>query len=41
MELQKELALSRVDLWDKEEISHPLSLEEEEARTDVRELYKK
>ena len=41
VELQKELALSQVDFWDKEEISHPLSLEEEEARKDVREFYKK
>ena len=41
VELQKELALNRMDFWDKVEVSHPLSLKEEEARKDARELYKK
>ena len=40
-ELQKELALNWVDFWDKEETSHPLSLEGEESRRDARETHKK
>ena len=41
VEFQKGQALNRVVFWDKEEVSRPLSLEEEESRKDAREMYKK
>ena len=41
VETKKQSAWNLVDFWDKEENAHSLTMEEEEARKEARETYKK